>query len=211
MRSRRPLTAAAVIVAVPTILVGCSSPAHDSDPKNTAPSSASGSVSSASSAATRAVPAPSTSAAIAEADVPARITIKSIGVNKDVASMGLNGGQIDPPQNVVQWYNAYPSPGKPGNSIIAGHVVYDGVPDAFHDLNKVAVGDEVTISYKNAPQKTFVVDRVASVDKDDLRKRQDVWGDSNKPNLVLITCDSSSGKESAQHYKNNYVVWAHLR
>lgn len=159
------------------------------------------------SSSTSYAPAPSTKAPLAAADVPTRISINSIGVNKPLVSLGLKNGKIDPSQGVVQWYNAYPSPGKAGNAIIAAHVTYNGTPDAFVDLHKVKLGDTVKIAYNGAAEKTFKITKKEAVDKTTLRKRQDVWGDSSTPHLVLITCDADS-KLVGQHHVDNYVVWA---
>lgn len=207
MNMRKNTAAAVAAIACVGALGACSSSDDDAKKDTTSKTSTTTSSQSQGGSNVKPTPAPSTPAPVANADIPTRVTVSSIGLDKPLKSMGLVDGKINPPSGVVQWYNAYPSPGKKGNAIIAGHVTYNG-PDVFANLHKVRVGDKITVSYKAAPTKTFVVKKKESVDKDDLRKRQDVWGPADKAHLVLITCDSDSGWENDQHHTNNYAVWA---
>lgn len=139
---------------------------------------------------------------------PARLEIGSIKLNEPIKGLGLsNNGYVEPPAGVVQWYNATPQPGSKGNSVIAGHVSFDG-PDTFARLDEVKVGQKITVTRKDGKRLDFTVTRVESVEKNALRKRQDVWGkQSSEANLVLVTCDDTSRMRSG-HYDDNFVVWA---
>ena len=150
--------------------------------------------------------APSATATKGGGSVPTSLKIPSIGFDEKVTGMGLSAdGKISPPPGVTQWYDATVSPGRPGISVIAGHVTYDG-PDVFANLEKVEVGDEVTVGYADGDNQQFVVTREKSVDKNELRTDQSVWGHSDTPVLALITCDAGS-KLVGQHHVNNFVVW----
>lgn len=139
--------------------------------------------------------------------VPTSLTIPSIRFDRKVTGMGLSAvGEISPPPGVTQWYNATVSPGQNGISVIAGHVTFNG-PDVFVDLDKVKVDDHLAVGFADGTNRTFIVTRVKSVDKDALRHDQTVWGASSTPVLALITCDASS-KLVGAHHTNNFVVWA---
>lgn len=157
--------------------------------------------------------APTTSAAATApatkggGSVPTSLVIPSIGFNRKVTGMGLSArGEISPPPGITQWYNATVSPGQPGIAVIAGHVTYDG-PDVFVNLSKVKPKDTVTVGFADGTKTEFVVTRVKSVNKDELRHDQSVWGGSTTPVLALITCDAAS-ELVGQHHTNNFVVWA---
>lgn len=190
MMKRRDLLVAAAALAS---LGACSSGGDDGS-SNATPSVTSTSV------------APTATASKGGGSVPTKLSIPSIGFDRKVSSLGLtDDGQISPPPGVTQWYNATVSPGQPGISVIAGHVTYDG-PDVFTNLEKVKVGDELTVGFANGSSKKFVVEREKSVDKNALRTDQSVWGTSTTPSLVLVTCDANS-KLVGQHHLNNFVVW----
>ena len=150
--------------------------------------------------------APTAKASKGGGSVPVKLTIPSIGFDRKLTGMGLtDDGEISPPPGVTQWYNATVSPGQNGISVIAGHVTYDG-PDVFANLEKVKVGDQLSVGFADGSSKKFVVVREKSVDKQALRTDQSVWGSSSTPSLVLITCDAES-KLVGQHHLNNFVVW----
>lgn len=150
--------------------------------------------------------APTAKASKGGGSVPVKLTIPSIDFDRKLTGMGLtDDGEISPPPGVTQWYNATVSPGQNGISVIAGHVTYDG-PDVFANLEKVKVGDQLSVGFADGSSKKFVVVREKSVDKQALRTDQSVWGSSSTPSLVLITCDAES-KLVGQHHLNNFVVW----
>nr|WP_243755093.1 class F sortase [Dermacoccus sp. NHGro5] len=137
------------------------------------------------------------------------ISIPSIGLDHSIVPGGLNGGVLNPPSGVIQQFTGYGrvTPGKPGISVLAGHVTYNG-PDVFYELSRAPVGGRVTISYADGTHKDFVIASKASIDKNALQNDSRVWGASAAPVLALVTCDSSSGWANAQHHTNNFVVWA---
>lgn len=152
-------------------------------------------------------PPPSAKAPNGGGSVPVNLEIPSIGFNEKLANMGLTSeGTISPAPGVTQWYNKTVSPGQPGISVIAGHVTFDGKDDVFAKLDKVKVGDAFTITYADGTKKTFKANREKSVDKEQLRTDQTVWGDSKKPVVALITCDAASPVKGV-HHTNNFVVW----
>lgn len=151
-------------------------------------------------------PAPTATAPKGGGSVPVSLAIPSIGFDRKVTGMGLTkSGEISPPPGVTQWYNATVSPGQVGISVIAGHVTFNG-PDVFAKLPEVKVGQRLTVRFADTSSQKFQVTRVKSVDKEELRHDQSVWGSSKTPVLALITCDSASELVGV-HHVNNFVVW----
>ncbi|KNX39213.1 sortase [Luteipulveratus halotolerans] len=139
--------------------------------------------------------------------VPTRLEMPTIGFDENLISRGVNSsGEINPPAGVPQWYNKSVKPGQDGISVIAGHVMYDG-PDVFYKLDKLSVGDVVTVEFGDGKSRTFKVYAEESVDKRKLQTDPRVWGSSSKPVLALITCDAGS-RVVGNHHVSNYVVWA---
>ena len=179
---------------------------------SSAPSPSGTAASSTSAASSSAAPAPQTSGGASVAvprSAAVNISIPSIGLDHSIVPGGLNGGVLNPPSGVIQQFTGYGrvTPGKPGISVLAGHVTYNG-PDVFYKLSSAPVGGRVTISYADGTHKDFVITSKASVDKNALQNDSRVWGASAAPVLALVTCDSSSGWANAQHHTNNFVVWA---
>ena len=150
--------------------------------------------------------APTAKASKGGGSVPVKLTITSIDFDRKLTGMGLtDDGEISPPPGVTQWYNATVSPGQVGISVIAGHVTFNG-PDVFAKLPEVKVGQRLTVRFADKSSQKFRVTRVKSVDKEELRHDQSVWGSSKTPVLALITCDSASELVGV-HHVNNFVVW----
>lgn len=154
-------------------------------------------------------PAPKNTGSIAANVYPRRIVINKIGMNKPINIMGLTArGLLDPIPGKISWYNRTVVPGKPGNSVILGHVTYNFYPDAFYQLPKLNAGDKITITYSNGAKRTFTVYAKASINKQALRTDRRVWGSNTVPTLVLATCDVNSALEGRYHRTKNIVVWA---
>ena len=160
------------------------------------------------------VPTESTSTAAVQPRVPpAEIRIPSIGVTSEVTVVGLNpDGTLEVPQpgpdyDKAAWYEGSPAPGQTGPSVIEGHVdSAENGPSVFYHLGRVATGDVVEITRDDGSVVTFVVYDVQAYPKDDFPTLT-VYGNTNRPELRLITCggpfDSTRG-----HYLDNTVVFA---
>lgn len=108
-------------------------------------------------------------------------------------------------------------PGEPGPAVIAGHVdgVVDGrkgQPGIFLRLHELVPGDQIIVerNHPETPQSplTFVVTSVQRYPKAAFPTEQ-VYGESGRPVLHLITCGGEFDRESG-HYIDNVVVGAEL-
>lgn len=197
---------------------------QDAGPPSPAPTATASPEPAASSTVGASSPAPTRSTSVQAPDastaapepriLPAEIRIPSIGVTSDVTTVGLNpDGSLEVPQpgpeyDKAAWYRGSPTPGQSGPAVIEGHVdsAKNG-PSVFYDLGSVATGDTVEITRQDGSVVTFVVDAVKTFPKDDFPTLT-VYGNTDRPELRLITCggefDSTRG-----HYLNNTVVFAH--
>ncbi|MDO5502730.1 MAG: class F sortase [Actinomycetia bacterium] len=165
--------------------------------------------------ADEASPAPSETAEPPQGDRPAdtdsTLRIPGIGLDAELHAEGLRGGKINPPAGTVMWYTGHDrvAPGEVGTSVIAGHVVANGRPDAFAQLAQVREGDTVEVTDAAGESSTYEVVRAEVVDKDDLTMDAHVWGpNSSVRRLAIVTCDDAFGFRSDGHRAANYVVIA---
>jgi hypothetical protein len=146
---------------------------------------------------------------------PVALDIPAIGVSGPVNSVGLNPDRTlevpapGPLYDQVAWYRGSPTPGRVGPSVILGHVdsAANG-PSAFYDLARMQVGNRITVTLADHSVRTFAVDAVRQVPKDDF-PRFEVYGDTPGPELRLITCGGAFDSD-ARSYRDNTVVFARL-
>jgi hypothetical protein len=155
---------------------------------------------------------------------PTSVTIPAIGAHSSLIPLGLTPEgalEVPPVDQPMQagWYAGLDSaidgdeirPGENGPAVILGHV--DGVINGqkgqsgvFHDLGKLRPGDDVLVDRADGQRLRFVVQRVESHDKDTFPTRE-VYGDTDGPELRLITCGGDFDR-AAGHYVENTIVWA---
>jgi len=141
--------------------------------------------------------------------IPTRIQIPSLNLDSRLMKLGLlkNGSlQVPPTAFPAGWYTGSPTPGEMGPSIIAGHIDWNG-PGVFYNLNKMRLGDRISIARADGSTASFVVTRMASFLKRDF-PTEAVYGDLNHPGLRLITCGDY---DFTRHkYIRDLVVFAKL-
>jgi hypothetical protein len=109
--------------------------------------------------------------------------------------------QCNPNQSA--WFNGSPRPGVAGDAIIDGHVDWyhdpydcqkpDGpckwspdIPAVFINLDKVGLGATVVVTDASGQTRTFVVDRITTMDYP--QTPADFYSTSGQPTLTLVTC-----------------------
>ncbi|WIY04369.1 class F sortase [Amycolatopsis mongoliensis] len=144
---------------------------------------------------------------------PTSVKIPKIGAESTLLAVAVKiDGSISVPSvhqpMQAAWYKLSPVPGDVGPAIVLGHVDGDKKPGIFFKLKDLVPGDEVDIDRSDGKKLKFVVDRVTQVPKDTF-PRDAVYGNSDKPELRLITCGGAF--DHAEHsYKDNIVVYANL-
>ncbi|SEN62349.1 class F sortase [Actinacidiphila rubida] len=145
--------------------------------------------------------------------VPTKLSIPSIGVDAPFVplTLGSDGTLTPPPMstpNVVGYYAGGPTPGEKGDAIVAGHVDTKTGPAVFLLLSLVKPGATVSVSRADSSTATFKVDSVQTFSKSSFPD-QKVYGDTQDPELRIITCGGTFDR-TKQDYQDNVVVFAHL-
>ncbi|MFB9690130.1 class F sortase [Amycolatopsis plumensis] len=144
---------------------------------------------------------------------PTSVKIPKIGAESSLLAVAVKpDGSISVPSvhtpMQAAWYKLSPVPGDVGPAIVLGHVDGDKKPGIFFKLKDLAPGDEVDVDRSDGKKLKFVVDRVTQVPKETF-PRDAVYGNSDKPELRLITCGGAF--DHAEHsYQDNIVVYATL-
>ena len=144
---------------------------------------------------------------------PVELSIPAIDVRSAVTRVGLNpDGTLEVPQpgpdyDKAAWYEGSPAPGQIGPTVIEGHVdSAENGPSVFYDLGEIASGDTVDVTREDGSVVTFEVYDVKAFPKNEF-PTFDVYGNTEGPELRLITCGGEFNSDSG-HYVNNTVVFA---
>ncbi|WP_416974385.1 class F sortase [Streptomyces sp. 4F14] len=145
--------------------------------------------------------------------VPVALKVPSIGVDTSLLSLGLaSDGTVEVPPVVAHdqagWYRYSPSPGQTGPAVILGHVTVGEYGDGvFRRLTELKRGDEIVARLADGREPVFRVTAVRTVAKSAF-PTQEVYGDTARPELRLITC---GGTRTGEGYADNVIVFAELK
>ena len=158
-----------------------------------------------------AVPVPIDADAL-PASQPLSVQVPSIGVRTgELIDLGLTAErELEVPDDAVTagWFELSPTPGEVGPAVIAAHVDYAGVPGAFTRLRDVQQGDEITVARADRTTAVFTVYQVQRHPKSEF-PTQRVYGNTETPELRLITCGGAFD-EASGNYLDNVVVYARM-
>ncbi len=128
-----------------------------------------------------------------------------------MVELGLSHDRrLEAPQewDAVGWYSRGAAPGQEGPAVLAGHLDSPTGPAVFHRLGGLREQDTVSVERADGAVVDFTVYAVEHHAKDDF-PTEEVYGDTERPELRLITCggdfDAATG-----HYTDNIVVFAAL-
>jgi sortase (surface protein transpeptidase) len=140
---------------------------------------------------------------------PVSVDIPAIDVQSSLVRLGLNDDrsmEVPDSFDVAGWYTHGPQPGEIGPAVIAGHVSSEAGPGVFYRLNELEPGQQVHVSRANGQRVTYTVDRVEQHPKKDFPS-QEVYGDTQQPELRLITCGGAFDEQADSH-RDNIIVFA---
>jgi sortase (surface protein transpeptidase) len=192
---------AAVTLAAAALLGSCTSSPAAMRPE--APNSSTSDTSVAQSVAAQGMP-PSE---------PTEIRIPKIGAVSSLVPLGLNPDEtveVPPIEKPMQagWYRHARTPGEAGPAVVLGHVDGNKEPGIFFRLKELVVGDEIVVSRKDGTTAKFLVHGKEQIAKDSF-PTEAVYGDTDVPELRLITCGGSFDA-AARSYRDNVIVYATL-
>jgi hypothetical protein len=141
---------------------------------------------------------------------PVSLQIPSLGVNASVLPVSVGqGGALGVPANPknVGWWSEGPPPGSSrGTAVIDGHVDWTGIgPGALFNLQKLAIGAQITVDEKDGPV-GFRLVALREYAKTSLPSQQ-IFSQSVAGRLVIVTCGGGFDYET-HHYYDNIVAYA---
>lgn len=153
-----------------------------------------------------------TSAVVRALATPSALEIPAIGVNTgELVDLGLTpSGAMEVPDGAATagWFALSPVPGEPGPAVLAAHVNWKKTPGVFARLHELKVGDTAIVRRSDGTPVRFSAYRVERFGKSTF-PTADVYGNTEGPELRLITCggefDAASG-----HYRDNVVVFGRM-
>jgi LPXTG-site transpeptidase (sortase) family protein len=165
---------------------------------------------------TAANPAPAPAAAAAAGlsrSLPTAIDVPAINAQSSLVSLGLNADKtvaVPPVDQPLQagWYEYGPTPGEVGPAVILGHIDGDHQKGIFWRLHEMKTGDQVHVDRADGGKLTFAVTKVDQIAKKEF-PTEAVYGNTNEPELRLITCGGKYDAAS-RNYLDNVIVYAKL-
>ena len=147
-----------------------------------------------------------------EESYPQKINIPKLGVASKVEAVGLGtDGEMAMPENpeTVAWYKLGNKLGEKGNVVIAGHLDSKTGPAIFYRLPELGIGEEIIVADQNNKEFHFVVVKKETYDEDKFPVGE-VFGESDKPRLNLITCRGRFDR-TTKRYTKRIVVYTELK
>ncbi len=147
----------------------------------------------------------------ADAALPVRVRIPSIGVDSPLVQLGIDDeGVLVPPADFTRagWFSGGPVPGDVGPSVIAGHVDSYAGPAVFFRLRDLVAGDEVLVDRADGTTARFTVTGADRYPKAEF-PTEAVYGPTHRAELRLITCGGEFDRD-LRSYLDNVVVTAVL-
>lgn len=140
---------------------------------------------------------------------PDELSLPGLGVRTRLLRLDKRpDGRMQVPGDfsLAGWYVRGPAPGQTGPAIIAGHRDSRRGAAVFARLDQLERGDRISVRRGDGHVVSFVVRRVASYPKDAFPTAA-VYGDTDEPELRLITCDGDFDRRRGS-YRENLVVYA---
>lgn len=143
---------------------------------------------------------------------PKKIFIDKIGVNTYIQKAGIDQHrQVAVPNNVhlAGWFVDTVAPGKPGLSIIDGHVSGRTTDGVFMNIKKLQQGDTIKIEMGDGTVHTYAVITVLQVKADEASSQLFSQDPSVVSQLNLITCGGNFDRAKAQ-FNDRIIATAKL-
>jgi Sortase (surface protein transpeptidase) len=146
--------------------------------------------------------------------MPVRVRVPAIGVDSDLAPIGLtSNGEIQTPplgrDSHAYWLDVSPTPGQLGPAVIIGHVDSAAYgPAVFFRLGDLRQRDKIYVTRADHQVAVFEVQRVVEYKKTSFPTLT-VYGNTDYAALRLITCGGTFDP-AIRSYESNIVVYAEL-
>jgi hypothetical protein len=141
--------------------------------------------------------------------VPASLAIPALHVDTDIQPVSATATGLEVPEiGQAGWFDAGPRPGEPGRSVIIGHIDGASEPGVFQHVPALAAGSPIVVRDADGGVHEYEVTGKTQVPKDAF-PASEVYGPSDTPVLVLITCGGYY--EPGVGYSDNVLVYARAK
>jgi LPXTG-site transpeptidase (sortase) family protein len=140
----------------------------------------------------------------------ARLAIPSLNVDAVIKDMGFTpSGAMAVPSNSVDvgWFSPGTRPGAMGSAVIGAHNLWDGVAGVFDNLDRLKIGDVMSVTDANGVSFAFVVREMRTYAPTD--SGADIFNSPGGVHLNLITC-SGVWDPSTKSYNKRLVIFTDL-
>ena len=140
---------------------------------------------------------------------PIGLEIDAIDVSDfPVRAVGLeDDGQFEvPDETEIGWYQYGATSGRPGATVLAAHVSWNGAVGPFGSLGTLEPGNQIAVTLDDGTVRQYEVFERAIYGKLEL-PRERIWRNTGPETLVLITCGGDFNPD-IRRYRQNIVVYA---
>jgi hypothetical protein len=140
---------------------------------------------------------------------PVSVAIPALHADIDIEPVSAAPTGIEVPEiGRAGWFDAGPRPGEPGRTVLIGHL--DGLtePGVFEHVPALAAGSPIVVRDGDGGVHEYEVTGKLQVPKSEF-PASEVYGASDAPVLVLITCGGSY--EPGVGYSDNVIVYARAK
>lgn len=147
-----------------------------------------------------------------KASKPTRLQIPAANVDTSpILPLSVDGtGELGVPPvdkaDKAGWHTAGVTPGEKGPAVLVAHYDTAKGPALMKNVKNVKVGDTLTVGREDGTTATFKIREIEQVDKKKF-PTQKVYGDTNGPELRLLTC---GGSIVDGHRADNIILYANL-
>ncbi len=142
---------------------------------------------------------------------PVRVTIPQLDLDEDLVDLGIDdeSGELQTPEDParVGWFEGGGKPGETYPTVIVGHKDSVSGPAVFARLTELEVGEQVSVLDARGRRHTFEITEVRDVPQDGRFPTDDVYGETARSELRLITCTGPYDRGIGR-YTENRVVFA---
>ncbi|MBW5449321.1 sortase [Cohnella sp. CFH 77786] len=139
--------------------------------------------------------------------IPVRVKVPAFEIDAPIEPVGLdNEGRVDtiPDAATVGWYKYGPAPGAQGNAILDGHRDYKRKLGALRPIERLKVGEAVTIAFADGSEQTFKVVSNNTYPLDDVP--ENVMELTGEARVSMITCSGKFVREKGGYQSRVVVV-----
>jgi LPXTG-site transpeptidase (sortase) family protein len=130
----------------------------------------------------------------------AHLIIPKIGVNAAIKDMGIaSDGTMAVPDNTVDvgWFSLGTRPGQTGSAVIGAHNELSSKPGVFAHLNKLKVGDTLSVVNADGTSISFKVRQIRTYNATDTNSG--IFQSASGTHLNLVTCSGAWNPVTKTH------------